>query len=707
MSKILSQLPSVEDTLLQFDQLLITSIGDSSRVNALGPIFAICQRAAMLFGGNGVPIAGYRIGGSVNDVAASLGLYARDVTLTGDWWNYDLGVVLAFNTTDHQPILMQLNRKTNRMEYCNPDKLGRFHPITKEFAHNLDPLAFVLYPTLPHSGLSMGLIIKRVFKIYPFESAAFVFFTFIAAVLGYLSPAATGFVIDYAVPNRDLVLLSIIISVVVGCQFLILLLRYTAEIIAQRLQGGMGFHMQVGTLERLFRLPLSFFSLQSNVALMRRFVGMEMVRRSIVQLLIRSVMDIASIIIGLCILTYYFPAGALVVLIFSITSLLFAYWLGHLSFSAYSEGESMSVNVLTVVYEMIANMLSIKVFGANRRFFLRWSDNFIEMRRRIVRSGKYSNIYGAFQQSMNLIALSAIYLMIVYWVSSTDLKSVGFYVAFVSSLTLVTNSIQNVASTILASFGVRSRLTRSMSLLSVTPELSVGKKRLKEFLGDIKLTNLSFRYSVNASYVINDFSLSINHGDYIGILGSSGCGKSTLVKLLLGIHKPTKGSISVDGSPLDELDLVNLRQSISVVMQDYRTFSGSVVENIIAGRFFDETDVLDILDRVGLGVYISSLPMGMHTHLNEGAVSFSNGQMQLIALARALIGSPRLLILDEATSGLDSLSMQNIRKIVDDLQITRIVFTHRLQTLESCNKIYVMENGQINLRGNFLELHQN
>jgi ABC-type bacteriocin/lantibiotic exporter with double-glycine peptidase domain len=268
----------------------------------------------MLFGGNGVPIAGYRIGGSVNDVAASLGLYARDVTLTGDWWNYDLGVVLAFNTTDHQPILMQLNRKTNRMEYCNPDKLGRFHPITKEFAHNLDPLAFVLYPTLPHSGLSMGLIIKRVLKIYPFESAAFVFFTFIAAVLGYLSPAATGFVIDYAVPNRDLVLLSIIISVVVGCQFLILLLRYTAEIIAQRLEGGMGFHMQVGTLERLFRLPLSFFSLQSNVALMRRFVGMEMVRRSIVQLLIRSVMDIASIIIGLCILTYYFPAGALVFL---------------------------------------------------------------------------------------------------------------------------------------------------------------------------------------------------------------------------------------------------------------------------------------------------------------------------------------------------------------------------------------------------------
>ena len=216
----------------------------------------------------------------------------------------------------------------------------------------------------------------------------------------------------------------------------------------------------------------------------------------------------------------------------------------------------------------------------------------------------------------------------------------------------------------------------------------------------------SYNYNKNIP-VLKNINIELNQGCITCLIGSSGCGKSTLVKLLLGIHKPTKGSISVDGSPLDELDLVNLRQSISVVMQDYRTFSGSVVENIIAGRFFDETDVLDILDRVGLGVYISSLPMGMHTHLNEGAVSFSNGQMQLIALARALIGSPRLLILDEATSGLDSLSMQNIRKIVDDLQITRIVFTHRLQTLESCNKIYVMENGQINLRGNFLELHQN
>jgi len=704
MSKSLSQLPSVDDTLSQFDQLLATSIGDSERINALGPIFAICQRAAIIFGGNGTPLAGYRMGGSVHDVAASLGLYARDISLTGDWWNYDLGMVLAFDTTDHQPILMQLNRKTRMMEYCYPNKLGRFYPISKEFAHHLDPLAFVLYPNLPNSGLSMELIIKRVLKIYPVEFAAFVFFTLIAAVLGYLSPVATGFVIDYAVPNRDLVLLSIIISVVAGSQLLILLLRYTAEIIAQRVEGGMGFHMQVGTLERLFRLPLSFFSAQSHVALMRRFVGLEIVRRAIVQLFIRSVMDVASIIIGICILTYYFPAGALVVLIFSIISLLFAYWLGHLSFSAYSEGESMSVNVLTVVYEMIANMLSIKVFGANRRIFLRWSNNYIEMRRRIVRSGQYSNIYGAFQQSMNLIALSAIYSLIVYWVSGTDLKSVGFYVAFVSSLTLVTTSIQSVAGTILSSFGIRSQLIRSMSLLTATPELSSGKKRLKVFLGNINLTNLSFRYSINGSYVINDFSLSINQGDYIGILGPSGCGKSTLVKLLLGIHKPTKGSISVDGSPLDELDLVNLRQSISVVMQDYRTFSGSIVENIIAGRFFDEAEVLEILDRVGLGVYIESLPMGIHTHLNEGAVSFSNGQMQLIALARALIGAPKLLILDEATSGLDSLSMQNIRKIVDDLQITRIVFTHRLQTLESCNKIYAIENGQLNFRGNFLDL---
>ena len=140
------------------------------------------------------------------------------------------------------------------------------------------------------------------------------------------------------------------------------------------------------------------------------------------------------------------------------------------------------------------------------------------------------------------------------------------------------------------------------------------------------------------------------------------------------------------------------------MMQETRLFAGSILDNIVAGRDLDLDQVLAALDQVGLGDFVRSLPMGVHTVVGEGSPAFSGGQAQLMSLARALAGGPKILIVDEPTSALDTASLNRVSETLRALPITRIVLTHRLGTLKDCDRIVVLGQGGIVQQGSFLEL---
>ena len=700
-----SSLPSIEETLIQFEAILDSDTKEMSRSHPLGETFAVCQMAAVLFGLPEVPKGGgHRMGATVDEVATSFGLVVREVALHGDWWNHDLGVVIGVLTEGNLPILMRSNVRRGAMEFCSPKQKDSLQRVSQEAASTLQPTAYVLYPTLPDTPLTLLDVMKGVLKIHPMEVMVFLALTAAIALLAYSVPVSSGLVIDHAVPHRDTDLLIGIVTVVAGCNLLMLVLRHTAEMVAQRLEGSVGVQIQVGALDRMFRLPLNFFADQNSILLMRRFSDLEHARRALLRMLVTTVLDSVTLLVGLALMLFYFPLGALVVLLASVLSMALAYWIGKRSFSAYSEGESMAVNVLTVVHEMISNMLSIRVYAAQRRMFSRWRDSFIEMRRRTVRSNRFTMAFAASQQTINLLALSIIFAIVTYAAGTTTNKPVGYYVAFVGSLLLINGSIQSIASSILASFGIRATIKRAALILASPPEQDHGRMRLGNLRGDLELAHVDYRYFDSSPLVLHDFSLSIAAGSYVGVVGTSGCGKSTLVKLMLGLLAPAKGKIFLDANNLLDFDIDKARQQIGVVMQDYRMVSGSVLENILADRIFSDDEILSILTKVGIGDYIKSLPMGIHTHISENSNTFSAGQIQLIALARALIGQPSMLIFDEATSALDNLSVQRIGTLLDELKITRIVFTHRINTLRNCDTILVMGRGQIVQQGTFAEL---
>lgn len=226
-------------------------------------------------------------------------------------------------------------------------------------------------------------------------------------------------------------------------------------------------------------------------------------------------------------------------------------------------------------------------------------------------------------------------------------------------------------------------------------------------IGDIHFEHVSFRYGTRVS-VFDDLSLSIPKGKFTAIVGESGSGKSTLMAILQNIYPIQKGNVSIGKYDLKYISNTSLRQTIAVVPQQIDLFAGNVIENIAIGDHEpDMQRILDIAEQLGILDFIETLPRGFQTYLGENGTTLSGGQRQRIAIARALYRNPEILILDEATSSLDSASEQYVQKAIDLLKATDktiIVIAHRLSTLNNADKIIVLDKGRVIEQGTHNEL---
>ncbi|KOR44957.1 ABC transporter [Xanthomonas oryzae] len=212
----------------------------------------------------------------------------------------------------------------------------------------------------------------------------------------------------------------------------------------------------------------------------------------------------------------------------------------------------------------------------------------------------------------------------------------------------------------------------------------------------IEVEGLSFRYADGEPWVVQDCCFTIAPGESVAIIGGSGCGKTTLVKLLLGLLKPTKGTIRIGGYDLHKIGPRNVRAMVGVVMQDDQLFAGSIADNI---SFFDTDFDLERIEAAAklAAVHedVAAMPMGYHSLIGDMGSSLSGGQKQRIILARALYRQPRLLFLDEATSHLDVTRERLVNEAVKHLQLTKVIVAHRPETIASADRILVMAHGRI------------
>jgi ATP-binding cassette subfamily B protein len=245
-------------------------------------------------------------------------------------------------------------------------------------------------------------------------------------------------------------------------------------------------------------------------------------------------------------------------------------------------------------------------------------------------------------------------------------------------------------------------------LLSDDVEDYTGKEKLTTIRGDFKFKDVTFHYADAVEKdILYKFNLDVNAGETIALVGESGAGKTTILNLLIGFIRPTSGKIFLDGKDLENLNLRTYRDFISVVPQNTILFSGSIRDNITYGM----PDVTDeqlwaAIESANLKKFISELPKGLDTMIGENGGKLSGGQRQRLAIARALVRDPKIIIFDEATSALDSTSEHEIQLAIENMTNTRTTFivAHRLSTIRNADKIAVIGNGGCTEFGTYDEL---
>ena len=365
--------------------------------------------------------------------------------------------------------------------------------------------------------------------------------------------------------------------------------------------------------------------------------------------------------------------------------------------------------VNSVLAENVNGVRVVQAFSRQKQNYEHFRD-FVN-RYHLERAIATARISSVFSPSVDI--LGAIATGLVVWLGGTAVLgqtiSAGVLVAFILYIDRFFDPIRDLSRRYDALQSTMIGWERIMGLLDTPVEVrdAPGAEELPVLQGEVSFEHVSFHYSDDPAPILTDIDLHICPGETVALVGETGAGKTTLVKLLSRFHDPTGGCIQVDGHDLRSVTQASLRQQMGVVLQDPFLFNGSVEENIRFGRLNATlAEVQAAADAVGAHEFIDHLRKGYSTSVEEGGVMLSVGQRQLLSFARALLADPRILILDEATSSVDTQTEQIIQKALGRLLKgrTSFVIAHRLSTITNADRIVVIHDGRIIEQGSHAEL---
>jgi ABC transporter fused permease/ATP-binding protein len=362
-----------------------------------------------------------------------------------------------------------------------------------------------------------------------------------------------------------------------------------------------------------------------------------------------------------------------------------------------------------IVEETMQGISIVKAFANEWYEIARYRGKISEVVKLAIKGGKYRGYFASF---IIFCLFGAIVAVVWYGVrlSIAGEMSVGQLISFVLYSTFVGASFGGIAELYAQIQKAIGATERVFELLDESPEKinSDSNKNQEKIKGNVTFKNVAFSYPTRQEIqVLKDVNFAAEFGQKIAIVGPSGAGKSTISSLLLRFYDITSGEITVDGKNIYDYDLENLRGNMSIVPQDVILFGGTIRENIAYGKP-DATDeeIIQAAKQANAFNFVDSFPEKFETLVGERGVKLSGGQRQRIAIARALLKNPSILILDEATSSLDSESEKLVQEALEVLMEgrTSIIIAHRLSTIRNADKILVLDNGRISEEGTHQEL---
>jgi len=531
--------------------------------------------------------------------------------------------------------------------------------------------------------------------------------SFIIQLFGLVTPLFTQVILDKVLVHHSmstLNVLAIAFVIVTLFDFLLNLVRnyifvHTTSKIDAKLGAKLFYH--------LMALPMSYFERRKVGNIVARVRELDQIREFIANKSVTVILDVLFSGVFVAVMFLYSVKLTLIVLAFVAVIGLIYFFATPVLRRKLEEKFQMGAQSNAYLVESITGIQTVKSLALEGAMQRKWEDYLA----RYINSGfnltNLSNILGGFSNMLQkLMTIAMLYIGVGEVLEGK--MTVGQLIAFqmfanqfAGPVLRLVNLWNEFQQTLLS-------VDRLSDILNQPTETTNDKAiTLPKLKGDIRFENVTFSYGPDKPPVLKDFSLAVKEGTTIGIVGRSGSGKSTVAKLIQRLYLPISGAIYIDGIDIRHLHPKWLRNNIGVVLQENYLFSGTIRDNIALARPDAPMEhIISAAQIAGAHEFISQLPEGYDTVVEERGSSLSGGQRQRIAIARALLVDPKILIFDEATSALDYESESIIRKNLEKIKTGRTMFiiAHRLSTIKDCDLIVVLDKGKIVEAGTHKEL---
>lgn len=534
------------------------------------------------------------------------------------------------------------------------------------------------------------------------------FASLLVTVFGIGASFYFKFIMDSIVPNALRKTLTVVSIGIILLYVFKLILEYFRNHLMLYLSQKLDIPLILGYYQHVLSLPMNFFTSRRTGEIVSRFMDAGKIRDAISGATLSIMIDTLMAIVGAIVLfaqnKILFGISVILMLLYAVVVFFFNKPIKKVN---KDEMESNS-QVTSYLVESLNGIETIKSFNAEQKAQYETEKLFVRFLRNIFKDGKLSNM----QQTLTN-AIAVIGETIILWVGTASIlngsMSLGELVTFNALFAYFLDPVKNLINLQPQMQTAIVAAERLSEVLDLDPEkVESESSKITDITLDkpITLSNVDFRYGTR-QLVLEDISMKIEPGEKIALVGESGSGKTTLAKLLLNFYQPEKGSIRIGDYDIRDLSLESLRDRIAYISQDIFLFSGTILENLMLGN--EDATFEEVVEACRLSKaseFIEKMPLRYDTHLEENGANLSGGQKQRLAIARALLKKPDILIMDEATSNLDSITEKAIERTINSLpkSITTIIIAHRLSTIMRCDKIYVLDQGKIIEEGTHKEL---
>jgi ABC transporter, transmembrane region len=492
--------------------------------------------------------------------------------------------------------------------------------------------------------------------------------------------------------------------IVIGSSYIIAaLFSFIAEFSTAKLSGSVTYSLRKQTKEKIDKLPLSFFDKTTNGDLLSRVTNdIDTISSSLQQIinqLFKGVFQLIGVTIAMFVIDWRLALIAFATLPVSIVIALFIAMKSQKLFVV----QQRTLGQLNgQVEEVYGGFKVIKLFSKEKDV----NEKFVNKSAELCNAGQKAIFFtGMIQPFLTLIHnIGYVFICVVGGI----LKAANSIVTFFVFLNLFQQPIQQIAQITNVIQQTAAASERVFEILDAKEEIPdcVDALDASNIEGKVDFDNVDFSYTPEVP-LIENLNLHINPGESIAIVGPTGAGKTTLVNLIMRFYEITGGQLLIDSKPIDSYNRASVRKSIGMVLQDTWLFNGTIADNIAYGRpEATREEIIEAAKEAHAHHFIELLPQGYDTILNEEASNISQGQRQLITIARAILSNPRIMILDEATSSVDTRTEKALQDAMNNImkERTSFVIAHRLSTIKNAKIIIVINHGHIVEQGNHKEL---